>query len=72
MTPAKDKDAGRKTYYAHDPHIAPELPWAGKAEHTSFEVPTVLPYIHERIDPRTIMEAVRKRNGDPALRTGPA
>ena len=65
VTPATDKDAGKKTY-AHDPHIDPELSWAGKAEHTSFEVPTVSLHVHERIDPRTIVEAVRKRNGDPA------
>ena len=38
--------------------------WAGKAERTSFEVPTVSLHVHERIDPRTIIEAVRKRNGD--------
>ena len=65
VTPATDKDAGKKTY-AHDPHIDPELSWAGKTEHTSFEVPTVSLHVHERIDPRTIVEAVRKRNGDPA------
>ena len=65
VTPATDKDAGRKTY-AHDPHIDPELSWAGKAEHASFEVPTVSLHVHERIDPRTIVEAVRKRNGDQA------
>ncbi len=65
VTPATDKDAGKKTY-AHDPHIDPELSWAGKAEYTSFEVPTVSLHVHERIDPRTIVEAVRKRNGDTA------
>src|SRR5205823_7114296 len=42
----------------------PYLNWAGKAERTSFEVPTVSLHVHERIDPKTIMEAVRKRNGD--------
>ncbi len=41
----------------------PYLNWAGKAEHTSFEVPTVSLHVHERIDPRTIIEAVKKRNG---------
>jgi hypothetical protein len=41
------------------------LVWAGKKEHTSFEVPTVSLHVHERIDPRTIIEAVRKRNGMP-------
>ena len=51
----------RPTVY--DPHLDPQLQWAGKAEHTSFEVPTVSLHVHERIDPRTIIEAVRKRNG---------
>jgi len=54
----------RKTY-DYDPHLDPRLVWAGKAEHTSFEVPTVSLHVHERIDPRTIIEAVRKRNGVP-------
>ena len=62
VTPETDKDAGKKTY-EHDPHLDPTLVWAGKAERTSFEVPTVSLHVHERIDPRTIIEAVRKRNG---------
>jgi adenine-specific DNA-methyltransferase len=41
----------------------PYLNWAGKAENTAFEVPTVSLHVHERIDPRTIIEAVRKKNG---------
>jgi adenine-specific DNA-methyltransferase len=59
VTPDTDQEAGRKTY-AYDPHLDPQLTWAGKAEHTSFEVPTVSLHVHERIDPRTIIEAVRK------------
>ena len=62
VTPETDQDTGRKTY-AYDPHLDPQLQWAGKAEHTSFEVPTVSLHVHERIDPRTIIEATRKRNG---------
>ncbi len=62
VTPDTDKETGKKTY-AYDPHFDPGLQWAGKAEHTSFEVPTVSLHVHERIDPRTIIEAVRKRNG---------
>lgn len=50
--------------YAYDPHLDPQLVWAGKAEHTSFEVPTVSLHVHERIDPRTIIEAVRKRKDE--------
>jgi adenine-specific DNA-methyltransferase len=64
VTPETDPDAGqKKKRYAYDPHLDPQLVWAGKAEHTSFEVPTVSLHVHERIDPRTIIEAVRKRNG---------
>ena len=63
VTPDTDRDAGRKTY-AYDPHLDPQLQWAGKAEHTSFEVPTVSLHVHERIDPRTIIEATCKRNGN--------
>lgn len=48
----------------YDPHLDPQLVWAGKKEHTSFEVPTVSLHVHERIDPRTIIDAVRKRNGN--------
>jgi adenine-specific DNA-methyltransferase len=52
-----------KKSYAYDPHLDPSLQWAGKAERTSFEVPTVSLHVHERIDPRSIIEAVRQKNG---------
>lgn len=61
VTPETDKDSGKKTY-SYDPHLDPQLQWAGKAEHTSFEVPTVSLHVHERIDPRTIIESVRRRH----------
>ena len=62
VTPETDKETGKKKY-AYDPDLDPQLVWSGKAERTSFEVPTVSLHVHERIDPRTIVEAVRKRNG---------
>lgn len=46
--------------YQYDPHLDPQLQWAGKTEHTSFEVPTVSLHVHERIDPRRIIETVQK------------
>jgi adenine-specific DNA-methyltransferase len=61
VTPGTDPDAGAKKTYAYDPHLDPQLQWAGKAEHTSFEVPTVSLHVHERIDPLSIIEGVRKR-----------
>jgi adenine-specific DNA-methyltransferase len=51
--------------YSYDPHLDPTLVWAGKAEHTSFEVPTVSLHVHERIDPRRIIEAVQKEDESP-------
>jgi adenine-specific DNA-methyltransferase len=65
VTEATDRDAPKKQY-AYDPHLDPTLTWAGTAEHTSFQLPTVSLHVHERIDPKTIMEAVRRRNGTPA------
>src|SRR4030066_1298460 len=59
VNPDTDKEMGKKKY-AFDPHLDPQLQWAGKAEHTSFEVPTVSLHVHERIDPRRIIETVRK------------
>ncbi len=67
VTPETDPAAGRKRTYAYDPHLDPQLQWAGKAEHTTFDVPTVSLHVHERIAPRTIIEAVRKRNGGGAV-----
>ncbi len=60
---SNDKVEAKKAY-AYDPHLDPTLQWAGKAERTSFDVPTVSLHVHERIDPRSILEAVRKKNGD--------
>jgi len=65
VTPQTDPPVTSRKTYEYDPHLDPQLVWAGKKEHTSFEVPTVSLHVHERIDPRTIIEAVRKRNGVP-------
>jgi len=67
VTPETDPDAGARKTYAYDPHLDPQLHWAGKAEHTAFDVPTVSLHVHERIDPRTIIEAVRRAPDPTAL-----
>lgn len=64
VTPDSDPDTGEKKTYQYDPHLDPQLQWAGKAEHTSFEVPTVSLHVHERIDPKTIIETVKKDTDD--------
>src|SRR3990167_5602199 len=50
-----DNGGQKKKQYQYDP----QLQWAGKAEHTSFEVPTVSLHVHERIDPKRIIETVK-------------
>ncbi|HVY73795.1 MAG TPA: site-specific DNA-methyltransferase [Puia sp.] len=55
-----DNGGFKKKTYQYDPHLDPQLQWAGKAEHTSFDVPTVSLHVHERIDPRRIIDAVKK------------
>jgi adenine-specific DNA-methyltransferase len=62
VQPIPSVQAGKDLDY--DPHLDPQLVWAGKKEHVSFEVPTVSLHVHERIDPHTIIEAVRKGNGN--------
>jgi len=39
----------------------PYLNWAGKAERTSYEFDTVSLHVHERIDPASILAAVRRK-----------
>jgi len=51
--------------YEYDPHLDPQLQWAGKTEHNSFEVPVVSLHVHERIDPKTIIETVKKEDSQP-------
>ncbi len=53
--------------YSFDPHLDPQLAWAGKAEHGSFEVETVSLHIQERISARAIIAAVRREPSQRSL-----
>jgi len=44
-------------------YSAPYLNWTGKAERTTFDVETVSLHVHERIDPTSILSAIRKNVG---------
>ncbi len=55
-----------RTTYQYDPHLDPQLIWAGKAEHTSFEVPAISLHVHERVSSQAIVKTVKK-NGDQQL-----
>src|SRR5579871_2102702 len=65
VTPVPSVKPGKDLDY--DPHLDPQLVWAGKKEHSSFDVSTVSLHVHERIDPSTIIDAVRRRNGNGVL-----
>ena len=67
VKPETDPDTGKRKSYQYDPHLDPQLQWAGKAERTSFEVPTASLHIHERIDPRRIVDSVRMQEETPQL-----
>src|SRR3990172_9130437 len=68
-----DRKAPRKARYDYDPHLDPQLVWASKAEHTSFEVDTASLHIHERISTQAILKTVQREDpqrslfGDPEL-----
>ena len=62
VTSKKDSPKVQIKKYQYDPGINPQLQWAGKAERLSFDVPTVSLHVHERIDPRSIIETVRAQN----------
>jgi adenine-specific DNA-methyltransferase len=49
-----------KRRFEYDPHLAPELVWAGKAERTSFEVDAVSIHVHEAISTQAIARTLQK------------
>ncbi len=63
VTHQNDPSDPPKKTYAFDPHLDPQLVWAGKAERTSLEVPSISLHVHERIDPKSIIAAVRSGQG---------
>lgn len=62
---SNDEIAMRKALEQLKRQSAPYLNWTGKAERTSFAVDTVSLHVHERIDPASILRALRKRIADP-------
>lgn len=64
VSTATDPIEGKRKY-EHDPHIDPQLSWAGKKEGMSFEVPNVSLHIHERIDPQRIIKNFLRKDAAP-------
>lgn len=63
----RDPDTGARTH-RHFPGVDPRPTWAGKADHTLFDVSPVPLLSRDRIDPCTVIEAFRRRNAQEARR----
>lgn len=66
VTAETDHLNGTKTY-SYDPHMDPQLIWAGKKEGENFVVDTVSLHVHERVDPLTIIENAKKKEQEAQL-----
>jgi len=47
--------------FAHDPHLDPELGWAGKAERPEFDVEAPSIHVHERMSAEAIVTSAQRR-----------
>src|SRR5207249_3017610 len=63
----QDTDRPPKRHFEYDPHLDPQLVWAGKAERPSFEVEAPSIHVHERLSTEAIISAVRREPPQPAL-----
>ncbi|HJX09780.1 MAG TPA: site-specific DNA-methyltransferase, partial [Candidatus Binatia bacterium] len=61
-----DQDTMRAALEELKRYSAPYLNWTGKAERTTFDVDTVSLHVHERIDPASILSAIRKNMKNPS------
>ena len=62
-----DRDETPVTRLTYDPYLDPQLIWAGKAEHSSVEVPAPSIHIHEELSAQKILGSVRKKRFAPSL-----
>src|SRR6266511_3615309 len=63
----QDTEKPGKRTFEYDPHLDPQLVWAGKAERTSFEVEAPSIHVHERLSADDIIRAVQKERPQLAL-----
>jgi adenine-specific DNA-methyltransferase len=53
--------------FEYDPHLDPQLVWAGKAERTSFEVEAPSIHVHERMSAEDVIRSVEREPPELAL-----
>ncbi|MDP9331104.1 MAG: site-specific DNA-methyltransferase [Actinomycetota bacterium] len=63
----QDVEKPPKVGFEYDPHLDPQLTWAGKAERLSFEVEAPSIHVHERLSTEAILRAVQKEPPQLAL-----
>jgi adenine-specific DNA-methyltransferase len=51
----------------YDPHLDPQMQWAGKSERSSAEIPAPSVHVHEELSAQKIVGSVRKQRLQPAL-----
>ena len=61
VTSATDRVDGKKKY-VFDPYLDPQLQWSGKLEKNELEIDTVSLHVHERIDPKTLIEKLKVKS----------
>jgi len=60
-----------KRRFEFDPHVPPELVWAGKAEEPQIEVDAPSIHVHERLSTDAILKAAQQENAQVALFADP-
>jgi adenine-specific DNA-methyltransferase len=63
----QDTEKPVKRRFEYDPHLDPQLVWAGKTERQSFEVEAPSIHVHERLSTDDIIRSVLKEPAQPAL-----
>jgi len=56
-----DREATPTHTLSFDPHIDPQLQWAGKAEHELSEIPAPSIHVHEELSAQKVLDSVRKQ-----------
>jgi len=53
-----------KKKYKFDPFLDPQLNWSGKLEKNELNIDTVSLHVHERIDPKTLIDKLKSKEKD--------
>ncbi len=59
VTSLTDKVTGKKSY-KYNPFLDPNLEWAGKVEKNQLEIDNVSLHVHEKIDPKLLIDKIKK------------